>query len=263
MRDLSNDVVIQKNKNGMNYLQFRKLLELNIKHAYALKSDFWNIEKKARNLEARKESFRRLCEAIELNSENLTKPNQMHTNNVAIIDKVCTLEELKDTDGVITNKPNIVLATTNADCILYMLYDHKNKVIANVHSGWRGSYQRIIEKTVDKMIKNFNSNPEDIIVCICPSIRRCCFEVSTDVKDMFCEKFSFLKNIDEFIVNGYNENKFYIDTVGINNCLLQAKGIKKENIYDSKICSVCNSDLVHSYRAEKEEFKLSAAIISL
>lgn len=263
MRDLSNDIVIQKNKNGMNYLQFRKLLELNVKHAYALKGDFWNIERKGRNLLARKESFRRLCEAIELNAENLTKPNQMHTDNVAIIDKVCTQEELKDTDGVITAKENIVLATTNADCILYLLYDPQNRVIANIHSGWRGSYQRIVEKTIDKMIENFNCNPEDIIVCICPSIRRCCFEVDADVKEMFCEKFSFLENLDEFIVNGYNENKFYIDTVGINNCLLQAKGIKKENIYDSGICSVCNSDLVHSYRAEKEEFKLSAAIISL
>ena len=242
MRDLSNDIVIQKNKNGMNYLQFKKLLELNVKHAYALKGDFWNIEKKGKNLPARQESFRRLCEAIDLDSKNLTKPNQMHTDNVEIIEKVCTLEELKNTDGVITSKENIILATTNADCILYLLYDPRNKVIANVHSGWRGSYQRIIEKTIDKMTKEFKCNPENIIVCICPSIRRCCFEVEKDVKDMFEEKFSFLE---------------------INNCLLQAKGIKKENIYDSGICSVCNSDLVHSYRAEKENFRLSAAIISL
>lgn len=113
------------------------------------------------------------------------------------------------------------------------------------------------------MTKEFKCNPENIIVCICPSIRRCCFEVEKDVKDMFEEKFSFLENINKFIINGYNENKFYVDTVGINNCLLQAKGIKKENIYDSGICSVCNSDLVHSYRAEKENFRLSAAIISL
>lgn len=263
MRDLSNDIVIQKNKNGMNYLQFKKLLELNVKHAYALKGDFWNIEKKGKNLPARQESFRRLCEAIDLDSKNLTKPNQMHTDNVEIIEKVCTLEELRNTDGVITSKENIVLATTNADCILYLLYDPQNKVIANVHSGWRGSYQRIIEKTIDKMTKEFKCNPENIIVCICPSIRRCCFEVEKDVKDMFEEKFSFLENINKFIINGYNENKFYVDTVGINNCLLQAKGIKKENIYDSGICSVCNSDLVHSYRAEKENFRLSAAIISL
>lgn len=263
MRDLSNDIIIQKNRNGLNYIQFRKLLDLNIKHAYALKSDFWNIERSGRNMPARKESFRRLCEALELDIEKLTKPNQMHTNNVEVIDKPHTLEELKDTDGLITNNPNLVLATTNADCILYLVYDPKKKVIANVHSGWRGSYQRIIEKTIDKMIEKFNSNPQDIIICICPSIRRCCFEVEKDVKDMFYERFNFIPKLDQYIVNGYKENKFYIDTVGINNCLLQAKGIKKENIYDCNICSVCNSDMVHSYRAEKEEFKLSAAIISL
>jgi hypothetical protein len=40
-------------------------------------------------------------------------------------------------------------------------------------------------------------------------------------------------------------------------------GIKEENIIDSEICSVCNSDIINSYRADGEDFKLSAAIISL
>lgn len=265
MRDLSNENIIQVNKDGLIYIQFKKLLDLGIKHAYSLKNEKMDIRKKGGNPEVEKESYERLCAAVGLNIENLTKPNQMHTDEVKIINKVHTTKELEETDGLITNQKNIVLATTNADCILYLVYDPKNKVIANVHSGWRGTYQRIIEKTIDKMISEFGSNPEDIIICICPSIRRCCFEVDKDVKEMFQEKFSFLEDLEKFIVNGYIENKFYVDTVGINNCLLKNKGIKQENIYDSKICSVCNSDLVHSYRVEKEknEFKLATAIISL
>jgi hypothetical protein len=263
MRDLSNKNIIQINKDGLIYIQFKKLLDLGIKHSYSLKNEKMDIRKKGGNPETEKESYKRLCEAVGLNVENLSRPDQQHTDKVEIIKEVQKKEELKNIDGLITNQKNIVLATTNADCILYLVYDPKNKVIANVHSGWRGTYQRIIEKTIDKMISEFGSNPEDIIICICPSIRRCCFEVDKDVKDMFQEKFSFLENIEKFIVNGYVENKFYIDTVGINNCLLQNKGIKKENIYDSGICSVCNSDLVHSYRVEKNEFKLATAIISL
>lgn len=263
MRDLSNENIIQISKNGINYIQFKKLLELGIKHAYSLKSENIEIRKKCVNLEKEKESYEKLCNAIGLDINNLSRPDQQHTDKVKIINKVCTREELKETDGLITNQKNIILATTNADCILYLIYDPKNKVIANVHSGWRGSYQRIVEKAIDKMISEFRSNPEDIIICICPSIRRCCFEVNKDVKEMFQEKFSFIEELDKFIINGYIENKFYIDTVGINNCLLQNKGIKRENIYDSGLCSVCNSDLVHSYRVEKSEFKLATAIISL
>ena len=44
---------------------------------------------------------------------------------------------------------------------------------------------------------------------------------------------------------------------------LQEIGIKKENIFDSGICSVCNKDLMHSYRAEKQEASRNIAIIEL
>ena len=40
-------------------------------------------------------------------------------------------------------------------------------------------------------------------------------------------------------------------------------GLKDENIIDSGICSVCNCDLIHSYRVEKQEYGLSTALISL
>lgn len=263
MRDLSNKNIIQKSHEGINYIQFKKLLDLGIKHAYTLKSEQINIRKKIKDPEEEKESYKKICRAIGLDENNLSKPDQQHTNEIKTINNVKTTGELKETDGLITNKKNIILATTNADCILYLVYDPKNKIIANVHSGWRGTYQRIIEKTIDKMTKEFQSNPEDIIICICPSIRKCCFEVDKDVKEMFEEKFAFLEKLEKHILNGYIENKYYIDTVGINNQLLQNKGIKKENIYDSGICSVCNRDLVHSYRIEKNEFKLGTAIISL
>ena len=44
------------------------------------------------------------------------------------------------------------------------------------------------------MVKEFGCNPKDIICCICPSIRKCHFEVDTDVKDMFAKEFSDLEN---------------------------------------------------------------------
>ena len=46
-------------------------------------------------------------------------------------------------------------------------------------------------------------------------------------------------------------------------CLFIGGDFKKENIIDCGICSVCNSDLIHSYRVEKEKYGLSTAIIGL
>ena len=60
-----------------------------------------------------------------------------------------------------------------------------------------------------------------------------------------------------------NAEKWHIDTVLINQIILEKAGLKKENIIDSKICSVCNPDLIHSYRVEKEGYGLSTALIEI
>jgi copper oxidase (laccase) domain-containing protein len=79
--------------------------------------------------------------------------------------------------------------------------------------------------------------------------------------ELFYNKFKYLNNIDEIIKQ--NKQKWNIDTVLINQIILENIGLKKENIIDSKICSVCNSDIIHSYRVEKEKYKLETAIIGL
>ena len=144
-----------------------------------------------------------------------------------------------------------------------MLFDPIKKVIANVHSGWRGTLQRISIKAIEKMEKEYNCNPKDIICCICPSIRKCHFEVEKEVKDMFEEEFKSIIEKNDIITETISSKKWTIDTVLINQVILEEKGLKKENIIDSKICSVCNSNLVHSFRVEKEGYGLETAIIEL
>ena len=69
--------------------------------------------------------------------------------------------------------------------------------------------------------------------------------------------------MDKIITQKPGEEKWYIDTVEINKQILKQEGLLEENIIDSEICSVCNSDLIHSYRVEKEKFGLGTAIIEL
>ena len=279
--DLSNENVIHVKKNGIEYLQFKKLLEYedDISHAYSL-----GIDRNFRTAKANKEKldkdiydktiedYKHLSKQIGLDYINIVKSNQAHTDEVKIVKSKIkkdepdfNLEEYTKTDGLITNKRNIGLSTTNADCILLLFYDPIKKIIANTHSGWRGTLQRISVKTVEKMRKEYGSNPEDIICCICPSIRKCHFEVDKDVKDMFEEEFQDLgkENLENIIEEKIKDKKWNIDTVLINQIILEKVGLKKENIIDSKICSVCNKDLIHSYRAEKEGYGLNTALISL
>ena len=291
LENLSNERVIHVKKGQVQYLQFRKLLEYEdiINHAYSLgldvnfrtaingKADVSSVQYKL----ARK-SYKDICEAIGTKYRNVVKPRQFHTNNVKIVRSKINvlapdfnLKKYKATDGLITNKRKMVLSTTNADCILFLLFDPVKKVIANVHSGWKGTLQRIVVQAINKMIDKFGCEPKDIICCICPSIRQCHFEVSQDVKGLFEKEFCCLEgyayieeagnkltiNLNDIIEQ--KQDKWNIDTVLINKILMQNLGLLPENIIDSGICSLCNSNLIHSYRNEKEGFGLETALIEL
>ncbi len=263
MNKLGNDNIIIKQGDGIEYIQFKRLLNYGIKHAYTLKCEGINFRS---NSPEEIDSYKKIFDCLGLNLETYSKPLQKHTNNVKCIDRVMEKSELENTDGLITNKENITLVTTNADCILFLFYDPKEKVIANVHSGWRGTFKRIGEKTIEKMIQEYHCNPENIEIYIWPSIRKCHFEVDEDVK-LECEEiFGFTNKINEFIQKGQikeGKQKYFIDTVLINKILFIKMGIKEENIIDCEICSVCNKDKIRSYRAEGKEFKLATSIISL
>ena len=115
------------------------------------------------------------------------------------------------------------------------------------------------------MINEFCCKPENIICCICPSIRKCHFEVDKDVKDLFLDEFKDIdisKKID-IMEKQKDKEKWNIDTILINKIILENAGLKKNNIVDSGICSVCNKELIHSFRVEKQGYGLNTALISL
>ena len=274
--DLSNENVIHIKDEEVEYLQFRRLLEYKDKliHAFTIgiENDFRmplynspnNILSKEQ-IEKNKISYKKICKSIGIDYNNVVKKKQVHKDVIKKVYYKINIEEpdffekiYEGTDGFVTNKKDLAICTTNADCIILMMYDAKKNVIANVHSGWKGTIQKIAAKTIDKMQEGYNCNPQDIICCISPSIRKCHFEVDKDVKDKFEQIFP---NIKEKIEQ--KNEKWHIDTVKINTDMLKEKGVKAENIIDSKICTVCNSELIHSYRGSKHHNGLEIGIIEL
>lgn len=267
--DLSNENVIHIKQNGFEYLQFKKLNEYpEIKHAYVLKP----LDFRKHNGNDVVTNYKTVFDDLNISIETLVKPTQEHTNNVKIIDFKTNknkpdilLDYLEKTDGLITDKKEITLASTNADCILFLIYDPVKKVIANVHSGWRGTFQKIVVNAIEGMIQEYDSNPKDIIVCVAPSIRKCHFEVDEEVKNQCESTFGYTNRVNEFIEKTSVKNgkqKYVIDTVQINKILLCDLGIKENNIIDSGICSFCSSEKIHSRRADGLDFGLGTAIIS-
>ncbi len=195
-RNLSNKNVIHVYDNGFEYLQFREFLkyEDKIKHCYTLKPlDFGKFQIRKNEV---LDSYKKVCKSLKLDEKNIYKPLQSHTNVVKSVDYEdpgIHKDNFKNIDGFVTNKKDKILALTFADCNCLYLYDPVKNVIGNIHAGWRGTHKEIAREAIKVIKEEYETEPKDLICIMAPSIKKCCFEVDEDVKDMFYDKFQYTR----------------------------------------------------------------------
>ncbi|MBO4815407.1 MAG: peptidoglycan editing factor PgeF [Clostridia bacterium] len=259
----NNEIVIIQDED-LKILQFKKLLEYKeIKHCYTLKPlDFGSNITYENKKEEVNSNYKLVCDYLKLDYKNIVRAFQTHTKNVLKVQNENGIfpKELLDVDGLITDKEDKILLLVFADCTPIFLFDKSKSIIANVHSGWKGTLNKILLEALNKMINELSCDPKDIICTIGPTIRKCHFEVEEDIKNEFVLSYKEICNEEEF-VEKKNQGKYLIDTVYLNKKIMLSCGISEGNIIDSNICTVCNSNLFHSYRAEKENAGRSTAII--
>ena len=247
--------------------------------------------------------FDKIAQSLNIDKTKIILPKQTHTDNIRIIEEKeiidsnnnCTKKEdldnktnyikkdnldnidsnlvtnlfykLRDIDGLITNVKCAILATTFADCTPLFFYDPIKNVIGNIHSGWPGTTKKIGAKAVDMLVKQMGCNPKNILCFIGPHIRKECFLVNDDVKEIFEKTFTDIcKNynvIEETNMHNEKGKQYRIDTTLINKIMLKEKGILEENIFDCNLCTVCNKDMFHSRRAEGINYEVNTGIIYL
>lgn len=188
-------------------------------------------------------------ETIRLTVENVGYQRQIHSDIVQVVG--CGGDN-GASDAMITEEKNLGLAIAVADCVPIFLYDFKNKVIAAVHSGWQGTEQKILLKTLLIMQKDYSSKPENVIAYLGPSIAQANYEVGKE----FAEKFGsiYLKPKDE---------KYLLDVSGINYKTLLDFGIPKNQIQKSELCTYEFSTLLHSYRRDGSLSGRSLGVIAI
>jgi polyphenol oxidase len=183
----------------------------------------------------------------------------VHGNLVVNADEIPDGTEPVKADGVVSDRLNVALVTTFADCIPVLLADPVKRAAAVIHAGWRGTFERIAACGVQKMCKDFNSNPCDILAGIGPGIGRCCFEVGPDVTNLF---FSEFHNLKDLITDVSNTNRRKIDLQELNREILFQARLRKENIVVADLCTFCHEDLFFSYRRDGKVSGRMAAVIA-
>jgi hypothetical protein len=187
--------------------------------------------------------------SLGLTSSQIATQRQIHSDIITVVDKPGMIGE---SDAMITAKRGIGLAISSADCTPIFIYDKARKIIAGVHSGWRGTENRILEKTLNTLGEKFNSNPNDLFICIGPSISQKNYEIGREVAEKFDSKY----------VNEISGN-LYLNVLSANVDMALQHGISSSGIEISPLCSYDEKEILHSYRRDGKLSGRSLGVIML
>ena len=173
---------------------------------------------------------------IKLNSNKIVLLKQIHSNKFYFINKKSRIKNnnLRG-DALITNKINTPIGVLTADCAPILIFDQKNKMVAAIHSGWKGAYKEIVKKVIKFMIKK-GCSTNNITAVIGPCISHESYEIKQDFMKKFIKKdksnIIFFKKIRSKIF--FNLNKYIYSQ-------LKSLNIKKIDIINKDTYNLKNN----------------------
>jgi YfiH family protein len=222
--------------------------------------------------------------SVESNKMRPVLLRQIHSDLIYVVgaENVPQGDNAPQGDALITHEPGVLLAVQTADCIPILLADTKRHAVAAIHAGWRGTAQRIAEKTLGRMQMEFGTQPEDVVAAIGPGIGGCCYEVGHEVIKEFAAKLpnarDWFDGPFDLLENGDEDSSWLpwltmrppghappaptarLDLIAANRAILAGAGVPLAKISTSSLCSACRPDLFFSYRRERNTGRMIAAI---
>lgn len=186
-----------------------------------------------------------LAGAMGITASHLYFPSQVHKTRIVRVTNNTKTDDVMETDALITNEKGICIAVMSADCVPVLLYDRKNNAIGAVHSGWRGTVEMILTKTLNEMKSAFGTRGEDLIAGIGPSVCQDSYEVGAEVIHEVSRAFG--KNSGLMVRQANNKAK--LDLWAANKIQLLVFGVPASQIEVSNLCTVKNND--HFFSARK------------
>jgi YfiH family protein len=193
-----------------------------------------------------------LREITGISEERIILLNQVHQDNIIIIDRVPERDELfyASADAVVTDIPEICLVIRTADCVPVYAFDAQRRILGAAHSGWRGCHLSIAQKLVSEMCDGFGSKRGDFEIFILPSIGPESYIVDRDVASLFED------NVVEM------NDKIYLNLWENIESSLIDYGIPRKNIHNTGLCTLRNCGDFFSFRNRDVGRNLNFGFIS-
>jgi YfiH family protein len=100
-------------------------------------------------------------------------------------------------DALTTDAPHILVGIQTADCVPILLGDARSGACAAVHAGWRGTAAEIVAPRSRGCASSTARAPRDVCASLGPAALGCCYEVGSDVIEIFRARFPYA---DELLI---------------------------------------------------------------
>ena len=192
--------------------------------------------------------------------------HQVHGNQAITISSVKQIppsDYLPEADCIVTNLEGLIIGVVTADCAPILMFDQKDKVVAAIHSGWRGAFDGVIQNAILEMLK-LGAKLPNIQAVVGPSIRQKSYEISQEFYNQFLKQ---KQSNQKFFIATIKSDHYLFDLPAYIKEILAEEGIK--NIFDDEVDTYENSNQFFSYRrkthlgeAEKHGRNISVIQIS-
>ena len=195
-----------------------------------------------------------LAKELKTDLHHMVATFQQHTTNflkVSFKDGGRGMYSINDAfigyDAMYTRDENLWLWTFHADCCPVLLYCRDQRIVAAIHSGWKGTVGEIVGKVTKHLIDYEQCHPEHIYAYIGPSIEQRNFEAKDDIIELV-QKMSF--DTSSFYIKK-DDGNYLLDSKGLIRQQLLNLQIPLQHITVSPYCTIENEDLFFSYRRNK------------
>ncbi|MDQ0245599.1 YfiH family protein [Bacillus fengqiuensis] len=158
-------------------------------------------------------------------------------------------EGIPQTDGIYTNRKELLLTLCFADCVPLYFFAPKHGMIGLAHAGWKGT----VEDIGGEMIKRWTEEGiplNDIYAAIGPAIEGCCYIVDDRVIDLVKKVLGADNNGSPFYTV-VSEGQYSLDLKEVNKHLLQKAGVQEDHLLVSDLCTSCKEDVFFSHRRDR------------
>jgi hypothetical protein len=150
-------------------------------------------------------------------------------------------------DALVSNTPKVLLAVKTADCVPILIGDSTTGAFAAVHAGWRGTSISIVSRALEQLQQEYGARGADLRAAIGPAANVCCYEVGSEVINLFKEHFPQ----SDHLLTPTRDGHARIDLQQANRDQLIRAGVSPERIHTAPLCTMDRNDLFFSYRREK------------